>query len=398
MSERKKASGANLKIALYVPWIYQKGGVERTWLELISRSRHDWTVFTHRYEPQSTFPEFSKLKVIELGKVPLKRDYGALSSASLSMLSQKIDLKDFDAFVVSTAGFAEFIAIRNDKIPTIAFCHTPLRVVHDPVMRKKYLTENAAKAIPFQVFERAYRMMEKQAWKKFKFIVLASEEVASRILAAGLVGREKLEFLKYGVDTKKFADPKGYGDFFLLPGRINGTKNVELGILAYKRMVEEYPDLAKFRLVVAGGVDEKSRGYVDYLKAKYEKPSKGKITLIEGPSEDELLKLYSTCYCVLFTALNEDWGLVPIEAMSFSKPVIAANQGGPRESIVDGITGLLAEPNEQDFALKMVRVARDGKLARKLGEEGRKRAMQFDWASSARRMDELVQKAASAGR
>jgi len=395
MSERKKPSGANLKIALYVPWIYQKGGVERTWLELISRSRHDWTVFTHRYEPQSTFPEFSKLKVIELGKVPLKRDYGALSSASLSMLSQKIDLKDFDAFVVSTAGFAEFIAIRNDKIPTIAFCHTPLRVVHDPVMRKKYLTENAAKAIPFQVFERAYRMMEKQAWKKFKFIVLASEEVASRILAAGLVGREKLEFLKYGVDTKKFADPKGYGDFFLLPGRINGTKNVELGILAYKRMVEEYPDLAKFRLVVAGGVDEKSRGYVDYLKAKYEKPSKGKITLIEGPSEDELLKLYSTCYCVLFTALNEDWGLVPIEAMSFSKPVIAANQGGPRESIVDGITGLLAEPNEQDFALKMVRVARDGKLARKLGEEGRKRAMQFDWENSAKKMDELVQKAAS---
>jgi len=268
-------------------------------------------------------------------------------------------------------------------------------VVHDPVMRKKYLTENAAKAIPFQVFERAYRMMEKQAWRKFKFIVLASEEVASRILAAGLVGREKLEFLKYGVDTKKFADPKGYGDFFLLPGRINGTKNVELGILAYKRMVQDNPDLAKFRLVVAGGVDEKSRGYVDYLKAKYEKPSKGKITLTEGPSEDELLKLYSTCYCVLFTAVNEDWGLVPIEAMSFSKPVIAANQGGPRESIADGVTGLLAEPNEQDFALKMARVARDGKLARKLGEEGRKRAMQFDWKSAAMRMDGLVQKAAS---
>lgn len=395
MSERKKASGSNLKIALYVPWIYQKGGVERTWLELIRRSRHDWTVFTHRYEPQSTFPEFSKLSVIELGKVPLSRGYGALSSASLSMLSQKIDLTDFDAFVVSTAGFAEFIAIRNDKIPTIAFCHTPLRVVHDPVMRKRYLTENAAKAIPFQVFERAYRMMEKQAWKKFKFVVLASEEVASRILAADLVGREKFEFLKYGVDTKKFADPKGYGDFFLLPGRINVTKNVELGILAYKRMTQDCPDLARFKLVVAGGVDEKSRGYFEYLKTKYEKPSKGKISVVKGPSEDELLKLYSNCYCVLFTAVNEDWGLVPIEAMSFSKPVIAANQGGPRESIADGITGLLAEPDEQDFALKMARVARDEKLARKLGAKGRKRAMQFDWSNAAKRMDELVQRAAS---
>ncbi len=395
MSKRKKASGAKLKIALYVPWIYQKGGVERTWLELIRRSRHDWTVFTHRYEPQTTFPEFSRLKVIELGKVPLQRDYGALSSASLSMLSQKIDLSDFDVFVVSTAGFAEFIAIRNDNIPTIAFCHTPLRVVHDPIMRKRYLTGNAAKTIPFQVFERAYRVMERQAWKKFRFVVLASEEVASRILAAGLAGREKLEFLKYGVDTQKFANPKRYGDFFLLPGRINWTKNVELGIRAYKRMVESCPGLAKFRLVVAGGVDEKSRGYYEYLKAKFEKHSKGKITLVEDPSDEELLKLYSTCYCVLFTAVNEDWGLIPIEAMSFSKPVIAANQGGPAESIVDGVTGFLAEPDEQDFAAKMAVVAKDGKLARKLGAEGRKRAMQFDWANSAKRMDELVGKAAS---
>jgi glycosyltransferase involved in cell wall biosynthesis len=238
-------------------------------------------------------------------------------------------------------------------------------------------------------------MMERQAWKKFRFVVLASEEVASRILAAGLAGRGKLEFLKYGVDTKKFANPRGYGDFFLLPGRINWTKNVELGILAYRRMVKANPGLAKFRLVVAGGVDEKSRGYYDYLKAKFEKPGKGKITLVEDPSDDELLKLYSTCYCVLFTAVNEDWGLVPIEAMSFSKPVIAANQGGPAESIVDGVTGFLAEPDEQDFAAKMAVVARDGKLARTLGAEGRKRAMQFDWANAAKRMDELLVKAAT---
>jgi glycosyltransferase involved in cell wall biosynthesis len=397
MPKGRKAAGAGLKVALYVPWIYQKGGVERTWLELIGRSRHDWTVFTHRYEPQSTFAEFSRLKVVELGRVPLQRNYGALSSASLSMLSQKIDLSDFDVFVVSTAGFAEFIALRNDQVPTIAFCHTPLRVVHDPVIRKKYLSENAARAIQFKVFERAYRVMERQAWRKFRFVVLASQEVASRILAAGLVGPEKLEFLKYGVDTKKFANPKRYGDFFFLPGRINWTKNVEMGILAYRRMVRDRPDLARFGLVVAGGVDEKSRGYYEYLKARYEKPSRGKIALVEDPSEDELLKLYSTCYCVLFPAINEDWGLIPIEAMSFSKPVIAANQGGPRESIVDGKTGFLAQPNERDFSEKMALVASDEKLARRLGAKGRKRAMQFDWAGAAQRMDWLVQEAAKAG-
>ncbi|MFA5246742.1 MAG: glycosyltransferase [Candidatus Micrarchaeia archaeon] len=382
-----------LKIALYVPWIYQKGGVERTWMELLSRSSHDWTIFTHRYEPQGTFPEFSKLKVIELGKVPLNRGYGALSAASLSMLSQKIDLKDFDVFVVSTAGFAEFIAIRNDKIPTIAFCHTPLRVIHDQVIRKKYLAENKAKAIPFKVFEKAYKLMERQAWKKFKFVVLASKEVASRIMAAKLISRDKLEFLKYGVDTQKFSSPKSYEKFFFVPGRINWTKNVELAILAFQRMGHDNPGLSDFKLVVAGGVDEKSRGYFEYLKTKYEKPSKGKITFIESPQEEQLLQLYSTCYAVLFPAINEDWGLIPIEAMSFEKPVVAANQGGPAESVLDAITGFLAEPTEQDFAAKMAALGRDEKLARKMGAQGRKRAMQFDWSASTKRMDLLLERA-----
>ena len=383
-----------LRVALYVPWIYQKGGVERTWLELISRSRHDWTIFTHRYEPQSTFKEFSSLRVTELGKIPLSRDYGALSSASLSMLSQKIDLKDFDVFVVSTAGFAELIAIRNNKIPTIAFCHTPLRVVHDKILRARYLSENRAKSIQFHVFEKAYKLLERQAWKRFKFVIVASSEVAGRIRQAKLIGQDKVEFLKYGVDTEKFSNPKAYDRFFLLPGRMNWTKNVELGIHAYKRMVEKNPELSGFRLVVAGGVDQKSRGYFEYLKAKYEKPSKKAITLVESPSEEQLLDLYSTCYAVLFTAINEDWGLIPIEAMSFSKPVIATNQGGPKESIIDGETGFLAEPNEEDFSQKMATLAKDEQLARRMGRKGRQRAMQFDWKGAAQRMDELVARAA----
>jgi hypothetical protein len=45
----------------------------------------------------------------------------------------------------------------------------------------------------------------------------------------------------------------------------------------------------------------------------------------------------------------------------------------------------------------MALAASDGKLARRLGAEGRKRAMQFDWAGAAQRMDWLVQEAAKAG-
>jgi hypothetical protein len=45
-----------VKLALYHPWIYVTGGIERSLLHIITRSRHDWTLYTHHYDSASTFP------------------------------------------------------------------------------------------------------------------------------------------------------------------------------------------------------------------------------------------------------------------------------------------------------------------------------------------------------
>jgi glycosyltransferase involved in cell wall biosynthesis len=381
-----------LKVALYIPWIYQKGGVERTFLELIRRSRHDWTVFTHRYEPENTFPGYSRLKVVQLGRVPVRRTFTGLLEAALSMLSARIPVGGFDVFVVSTSGFAEFVAVRNHSIPTIAFCHTPLRVLHDPVIRRKYLAEHPKKGqkLKFDFFAGAYLRAEKVAWSFFKFVVVANKEVAGRVRTAGTIGAEKIRFLKYGVDCAKYRGkrPKNY---FLLPGRIMWTKNVELGIAAYELMIRRNPKLSLFKLVVAGGVDEKSRKYYQHLRKLH--VGRG-VRFYENPSEEELMRLYSECYCVLFTALNEDWGLVPLEGMAFSKPVVAVDQGGPRESVADCVSGYLARPAEEDFAEKMERLAKNPALAKRMGAAGRKRAKKYDWRISAKMMDGYAEQAA----
>ena len=386
-----------LKIALYIPWIYQKGGVERTFLEIIKRSAHDWTIFTHRYEPAGTFEGFSKLKVIKVGKVPLKRGFFELASASVSMIKDKLDISGFDVFIVSTAGFAEFVALRNSSIPTIAFCHTPIRVIHDPVIRKKYLDDNVRKPLTiakYRFFEKAYVLAEKQAWKKFLFTVVASHEVAGRLENAGICPKEKIEYLRYGVDTKRCIGKKPE-KFFFLPGRISWTKNVDLGIDAFEMMVRKYPQYRDYSLVVAGGVDEKSKKFFSELVGKYHDK---RIIIVKNPTDLEFNDYYARCCAVLFTAINEDWGLVPIEGMAYGKPVIAANQGGPRESIVDGKTGYLAMPTAVDFCERMAQIAGDPKHAAKMGAAGRKRAMEFDWKNSAKRMDALSEKAYTIGK
>ena len=56
-----------MRIATYYPWVHLMGGIERTILETVKRSRHDWTVFTSHYRPEDTFPEFRDIDVRTAG-------------------------------------------------------------------------------------------------------------------------------------------------------------------------------------------------------------------------------------------------------------------------------------------------------------------------------------------
>ena len=89
-------------------------------------------------------------------------------------------------------------------------------------------------------------------------------------------------------------------------------------------------------------------------------------------SSDEKNQLINACICVLYTPTNEHFGIVPVEAMAASKPVIACNSGGPKESIVDGVTGILCEPDSEQWAQAMAHVSRDaGGVSRRMGQLAR---------------------------
>ena len=71
------------------------------------------------------------------------------------------------------------------------------------------------------------------------------------------------------------------------------------------------------------------------------------VLLLPSISAQEKEELLRDCTCVIYTPENEHFGIVPLEAMAAGKPVIACNSGGPVESIVDGITGILCEPTPE---------------------------------------------------
>jgi glycosyltransferase involved in cell wall biosynthesis len=202
------------------------------------------------------------------------------------------------------------------------------------------------------------------------------------------VPADRLEVIYPGVDLDYFVPNGDSKPFFLLPGRIMWTKNIELGIEALRQLRAADPAAGKYRLVIAGVVDEKSRPYLAFLKQLAEGIQD--IEFVVDPSDTLYKELHQRCKAVLFTPLNEDWGFVPLEAMATEKPVIAVSQGGPAESVVDGQTGYLVAPRAQEFASAMSRLIEDPALTRRMGLAGRARAGEFTWGKFVSRIDDYI--------
>lgn len=379
-----------MNIALYYPWVYLTSGAERTILELTGRSRHAWTVFTNRYEPANTFPGFADRHVVQLGKVSVNRSISHVIRGGVRILSQRLPLEGMDALVVVCEGLGSFVNFRAGNLPILCLCLTPLRVVYDAHYRARHLAEkNGVHRAALAAVSAAYKVVDRMAWKRYDHVYCISEEVRGRVIQGRLVPAEKVEIAHVGLGFMP-EQPSGKQDsYFLLPGRIMWTKNIELGIESFKRFREEHPEFSHFRLVIAGIVDEKSKPYQARLEALAGRDTN--ISFRIHPSDQELHDLYDQCYGVLFTAFNEDWGIVPLEGMAFGKPVIATDRGGPRESVQDGIQGYLAPPDVKAFADRMADLASAPERCRRMGQAGRERAKLFTWDRLTQTIDDKLE-------
>ncbi|GGL57244.1 glycosyltransferase [Sporolactobacillus putidus] len=374
------------QIALYHPWIYLMGGAEKTILELVKRSKHTWTIYTNHFEPENTFPEFKNLNVIELTKIPVKRDFFNITKAFLVIVFQKVKFSG-DLVLISSEGFGDLMNFKvNKKKPIICFCHTPLKVIYDSFSRKRYIKLNGKSAVyKLAIAGFFFKQIEKRAWKRYSRVICNSNEVKKRVLDAGLSSKEIVSIAHPGVDLKRYTNLNiTAGEYFLIPGRMMWTKNIEMGIEAYKisRAKEKH-----VKLIVAGVVDKKSEEYFRKLKALAQGDSM--IKFVVSPNDETLLRLYQDCMAVIFTPPNEDWGIVPVEAMAAGKPVIAVNNGGPKESIINNVTGYLTDNNKFAFSQAMNKVLANKNL-NNMCLEARKNAQKYSWDRFVEKIDNKI--------
>lgn len=128
------------------------------------------------------------------------------------------------------------------------------------------------------------------------------------------------------VDTSLFhyEDPENY---WLSVQRVDKWKRIELQLSVFEKLPDE-------KLVVVGPIHKR---YKDI-------PHPKNVIFLGNIPKKDLIALYSKCKGVLCTSCNEDFGLVPLEAMASGKPVVAVNEGGYKETVIDRFTGRLVSP------------------------------------------------------
>jgi glycosyltransferase involved in cell wall biosynthesis len=150
----------------------------------------------------------------------------------------------------------------------------------------------------------------------------------------------------------------------------------------------------KPRLVIAcDAVDAWERKYLQELAGSLSV----ELEIRERISEDELVELYSRASVTALTAILEPFGLSALESMACETPVVAVREGGFRESVVHGETGLLTERTVGAFSASLEKLLKGPGLAEEMGRKGREHVKErWSWDASGRALESILTEVAAA--
>ena len=114
-------------------------------------------------------------------------------------------------------------------------------------------------------------------------------------------------------------------------------------------------------------------------------------------SDTELVETLNRATAMVYAPRLEPFGLAPLEANACGLPVVAVAEGGVRETIIDGINGLLVQHEPEAMAQAIHRLMQDNELAAQLAKNG-SRIVQEKWSVNAavERLERQLTQAATA--
>ena len=317
-----------MRVALIHDHLVQMGGAEKV-LQVLTEMFPDSPVYallTRQKNIERNFPNVHIESSI-IQKLPGSVKHYKWYMPFMPMAVEFFDLTDYDLVISSTSSFAKGV-ITAPECPHICYCHTPTRYLwsdtHQYINELRY--NKYFKKIISLVLN-YIRIWDKAAADRVDFYIANSKTVQKRIKK---YYKRDSTIIYPSIEENQFYISEKQGDYFLTGCRLVPYKRNDIVIEAFKKLNLEADK--KYKLKIFGdGID------MERLK-KLTKGDKN-IELLGRVTDKERNRFFSECQAFI-NPQREDFGITIVEAMASGRPVIALSQGGAKETVLEGETGM----------------------------------------------------------
>jgi glycosyltransferase involved in cell wall biosynthesis len=328
VGSRETVLPRGMRVAIIHYWLVTMRGGEKV-LESLCRMFPDADIFTHAYAPEAVSATIRRhnVRTSFIGKLPRPAKYYKSYLPLMPMALEQLDLRGYDLIISSESGPAKGIVPPPGAIH-VCYCHSPMRYIwnmyHDYRDRAGPLKRLAMAPLAHYI-----RNWDALSSTRVDHYVANSANVRQRIQR---YYHRDAAVIHPPVSVRDFT-PVAAGDledYHLMVGELVGYKRPDIAVEAFNRM--------KRPLVVIGGGE---------MLEDIRKLAGPTVRVLGSQPVDVLRHHYARCKALVFPG-EEDFGIVPVEAMASGRPVLAYRAGGATETVVEGVSGLFFDAQTVD--------------------------------------------------
>jgi glycosyltransferase involved in cell wall biosynthesis len=300
-----------LRVAIIHYWFVSEGGGEKV-VEALAEIFPQADLFALVTAPNH-IPESlrnRKLQTSFLQRVPGAKKFHRHFLLLYPLALEQFDFSGYDLVISSESGPAKGI-LTSSRTCHVCYCHSPMRYLWDMHATYKAAMNPAVRAI-YTLASSWLRIWDLATASRVDFFVANSHFVASRIEK---FYRRTSKVICPPVNVAAGRVQHGPGEYYLCVGRLVDYKQVRLAVKVCTR-------LGRRLKIVGGGPQLKELRSI----------AGNTIEFTGIQSARDLEESFAHCRALLFPG-EEDFGIVPVEAQSFGRPVIAYGSGGALETI-----------------------------------------------------------------
>lgn len=253
----------------------------------------------------------------KLSKFKYITDNADLFKPFILIYWQTLKLNKYDLVISSSHSFSSNWV--NVKGKHISYIYTPPRYLYDEYNEMFFLKKFPFKQLLFMFFN-YLRKVDYKNIKKIDLLIACSKNVQNRI---SKYYHRKSIVIYPPIDIYKITKRKFTKKYYVFFSRLVSQKGGELAIKSFNKN-------GKRLLVVGKGKEEN----------KLKNIAKSNIKFLGFQPDNNLSEIFSKCKALIYCSIDEDFGIIPLEAMARGIPVIAYKSGGLEETVIENKTGL----------------------------------------------------------